>query len=84
MTSPAPWVDAPRPCFDPEGPGTAQPEEDGSLRYYACDSCGYEGGFEQVRVPQGSCSLGIPEDVRRKASHAPPEPVLLQIGKRPQ
>jgi hypothetical protein len=83
------WSDEPVPCFDPEcaeAGGVAEPESDGELRYYACTTCGYEGGYEQVRQDAGACSLGIPEEVRRAASPAPePQPVFLgsMIGRRP-
>lgn len=83
------WQDAPRPCPDSDCVGVAEPEADGDLRYHACTQCGDEFGFErvvsQVRVDDGSCSLGVPAEVRRAVS-APMEKAqarqqpLLQIS----
>lgn len=82
------WVDEPVPCLDPEcaeSGGMAEPESDGELRYYACLTCGYEGNYEMTRQPEGNCSLGIDESVRRRASVPPQEPVFLgTIGRRTQ
>ena len=90
------WVDEPVPCLDPEcaeAGGMAEPESDGELRYFACLTCGYEGGFEMARQPEGTCQLGVPEEVRRAASFEPRQdppsagqPVFLgtTIGRRPQ
>jgi hypothetical protein len=86
------WVDEPVPCLDPEcaeAGGMAEPESDGELRYFACSTCGYEGGFEMARQSEGTCQLGISEDVRRAASFEPrqdPQPVFLgtTIGRRPE
>lgn len=78
------WVDEPVPCFDPECAevgGMAEPESDGDLRYYACTTCGYEGGYEQVRQDAGGCQLGIPEEIRVKYSASqPPGVVTLEAG----
>lgn len=82
----------------------AEPEIDGDHRYWEClsDECeagpGYAWGYERVeegtRV-EGSCSIGVPESVRKAAS-APMESVIarerqaqpvnlgLTIGRRPQ
>jgi hypothetical protein len=84
-------VDEPVPCGDPECAetgGRAEPESDGELRYYACTECGFEFGYEMTRQPEGTCQLGVPEEVRRAASFAPvqePQPVFLgtTIGRRP-
>jgi len=84
------WVDEPVPCGDPECAetgGMAEPESDGELRYYACVACGYEFGYEMTRQPEGTCQLGVPEEVRRIASRVPvqsPQPVFLgtTIGRR--
>ena len=65
----------------------AEPEVDGDYRYWECeneecDTPGYTWGYEKVedgvRI-EGSCSLGIPEDVRRRAS-APMEAAQRQSG----
>lgn len=79
-------------CLDSECAGIAEPEEDlaegGTLKYWVCRTCGMEFGFRLVKDEQaaGSCSLGIPEDVRRAASVPPKEGVFLgaTIGRRPQ
>jgi hypothetical protein len=83
------WVDEPVPCGDPECAekgGLGFPEADGELRYYACTTCGYEFGYEMTRQPEGTCQLGIPEEVRRIASIVPAQekqPVFLgTIGRR--
>ena len=57
----------------------AEPESDGELRYYACGTCGYEGGYEMARQPEGNCSLGVPEEVRARYSQ-PPGVVTLKSG----
>lgn len=83
------WVDEAVRCGDPEcelEQPSAQPEADGDLRYYAC-RCGFEFGFERDAPQEGACSLGVPEDVRRKASidPTPQQPVFLgTIGRRPE
>ena len=84
------WVDEPVPCGDPECAevygSMAEPESDGELRYYACITCGYEFGYEMTRQPEGTCQLGVPEEVRRIASREPAQeqqPVFLgAIGRR--
>lgn len=51
--------------------------------YYACTTCGFEFGYRIVKQPaEGTCSLGVGEDVRRR--FGPAEPVMLQIGRRPE
>lgn len=59
-----------------------EPERDGDYHYFECENedCeagGYTWGFIKIQVaqPDGSCSLGVPEDVRRSAS-APMEQAL--------
>jgi hypothetical protein len=60
----------------------AEPEDDGETRWYAC-SCGFEFGYEQVRpADDGTCAVGVSAEVRR-AFPGPQEPVMLQIGRRP-
>lgn len=56
--------------FCPRGPeecdGIAEPEEDGEVQFYKCVKCGFESGYRVIsQEPDGSCQLGIPEDVRR-------------------
>lgn len=59
-----------------------EPERDGDFHYFECqnEDCEVEAftwGFIKVQGPQieGTCSLGVPEDVRRAAS-APMENAL--------
>lgn len=78
------------PCADPGCNGRAEPEQDGDHTYMECLECGYAFGFtraETVAVnPEGTCSVGIPEGVRRAASQpmtnalAASQPPLLSIG----
>lgn len=66
------WVDEPVPCRDPEcsyEQPSAEPEADGSLRYYACP-CGYEWPAEIVSQDSGACQIGVPEEVRRQFQQA--------------
>lgn len=76
------WVDAEQPCRDPECDGTAEPEQDGDFSYYACSRCGYEFGYQQVRRDAGSCQLGVPETVRRRADTTPAPTFLGTVGRR--
>lgn len=82
------------PCADSQCRGRAEPEQDGDHTYFECLECGYAFGFtrsETVAVqPDGACSVGISEDVRRAASQpmtnamAASQPLpLLSIGRRP-
>lgn len=70
------------------GPGTAEPEQDGDLRYWACVQCGHESGWHKVAPNSDQdCAVGISEDIRRRASigtdrQLAGQPLLLQIGKR--
>lgn len=73
-------------CRDPECGGVADEEQDGLLRFLACPRCGYE--FDHRYLSGGAseqtCAVGIPEDLRRRASpRAGAGPVLVQIGRRP-
>lgn len=80
------WVDEAIRCRDSECPGSAYPELDGDHRYYACEACGFEFGYSQVRQPDegGSCAMGISEGARQQLSRPEPgQPVMLQIGRRP-
>jgi hypothetical protein len=79
------------PCADPGCRGRAEPEQDGDHTYLECETCGYAFGFARVETvavnPDGACSVGIPEDVRRAASQpmtnalAATQPPLLHIGR---
>lgn len=77
-------------CGDPGCPGPSEPEQDDDLRYYVCTrpECGYEWGHNRVRQPSstGTCQLGVPEGVRSAFSQpaGQREPVMLQIGRRPE
>lgn len=88
-------------CADPEcvdgagNPSVAEPEQDGEHRYHECTVCGYAFGYQRVRPetvavnPEGVCAVGIPEDLRRRASaametaQARTQLPLLTIGRRP-
>lgn len=96
-----------RDCADPEclaesGPGTAEPEQDGDHRYFICQVCGFEFGWDRMPTEtlavgqDGSCSVGVPEEVRKAASglhdraqaqidrqQSAPVNLGLKIGKRP-
>lgn len=80
-------------CNDPACGGRAEPEQDGDHTYFECVECGYAFAFQRVETvavnPEGRCSVGIPEDVRRAASQpmtnalAASRPLpLLSIGRR--
>jgi hypothetical protein len=84
MTAETLWVAETRPCKDPECDGTSEPEGDPAIRYWACTTCGYEFGYERVGQAADGCSLGIPEDTRRRAMAPPESRVFLgTIGRRP-
>lgn len=80
------------PCSDPGCSGRAEPEQDGDHTYFECVKCGYCFAFQRLDTiavnPDGACSVGIPEDVRRAASEpmtkalAASQPPLLSIGRR--
>lgn len=61
-------------CPDPECRGVAEPDQDGDHIFYECQSCGYQFGWEKAPAPaitgdsEGSCSIGVPESVRRAAA----------------
>ena len=71
-------IDA-EPCANPDCDNEfVEPESDGDVSYLECEVCGYAWGYrrleERTRI-DGSCSLGVPESVRRAAS-APAEQEL--------
>lgn len=80
-------------CADPECSGRAEPEQDGDHTYFECEECGYAFGFTRLETvavqPDGACSVGVPEDLRRAASQPMTKalrasgPPLLSIGRRP-
>ncbi len=75
------WTDV-EPCGDPECDGLAEPEQDGSYRYFVCGTCGFCDCYEPVPAPQSACALGVPATIRA-AFPGPPQPLpLLQIGRR--
>lgn len=57
-------------CPDELGKQTlVEPEQDGDHLFYECEECGYAFGYERItegRI-EGSCALGIPENVRKAA-----------------
>ena len=79
-------------CADSDCGGIAEPEEDlgegGILKYWVCRKCQMEFGYHLVKdeAAAGTCSMGIPEPVRRAASVAPPQSVFLgsTISRRPE
>ena len=95
------WRDVARPCRNPDCTdehghhGIAEPEQDGDVRYHECTTCGYAFGYERIETlsvqvkSEGSCAVGVPEDLRRRASAAMERAVtaeggpLLTIGRRP-
>lgn len=82
------WVEEQVSCRDGDCPGPAEPEYDDGLMYFVCTVCAMEFGHRKVKQPsaEGNCQLGVPEDVRARFSQpaSGPEPVLLQIGRRPE
>jgi hypothetical protein len=56
-----PWTAESRPCYDPECAGTAEPEQDGDHRYWACAACGFAFGYEKVAQTATVCSAGVPQ-----------------------
>lgn len=68
--------------------GPAEPEEEDGLLKYVCTGCQYELGHTRLTQADDACSLGVPEEVRRRSSlpQAEPElPVFLgTIGRRPE
>jgi hypothetical protein len=57
----------------------AEPEQDGDLIYYACESCGYEFGYRQARQ-EGMCAAGI----MPLPSPEPAQVFIGSIGRRPE
>jgi hypothetical protein len=61
-----------RPC--PRGveecSGFAEEEIDGIVRYWVCQGCGFEFDYTTEPVSGGhdDCQLGVPEEIRRRAS----------------
>jgi hypothetical protein len=75
----------PCPLGEDECLGMAEPDGDALVRYYVCGLCGYEFGFQQIApADEGACSLGVAADVRRMLPAGPREPVMLQLGRRPE
>lgn len=65
------YVEDEQPCRDPECSGVAEPEVDGAYRYLECVECGYQFAYERVDLPDDTCGLGVPEEIRRMASIEP-------------
>jgi len=76
---PEPWLGEIRPC--PRGTmecgGTAEPEEDGSLRYWVCGACSFTFGWEQMPQDAGACFMGVPEHLQDRRA-----PVFVELGRR--
>jgi hypothetical protein len=57
---PEPWIaEESVPCLDPECPGRMEPEEDGDQHYWACTTCGYEGGYAKAQTSTTMCAAGV-------------------------
>lgn len=81
-------------CADEAGnPSIAEPEQDGDLHYHHCPNCGNDFGWRHQPAqtvaanPAGACAVGIPEDLRRRASAGMEnalrqQPPLLQLRRR--
>jgi hypothetical protein len=78
-------------CPDEDCGGIAEPEEDlsegGLLQYFKCRTCEMEFGYRLLRdeAMDGTCSLGVPEPVRKAASMPPKaggQVFLGSIGRR--
>jgi hypothetical protein len=85
---PDPWLGDERPCLRgaAECSGTAEPEEDDGLRYWACGECGYQFGFELVKQDEDSCALGVPTALQDRGPRQPQaagQTFLGAIGRRP-
>lgn len=80
-------------CLDSDCGGIAEPEEDEQVRFWVCQTCETEFGYELVsrETSDSSCQLGVPAAVREKFSAPPPDGTggpdgtvfLGGIGKRP-
>lgn len=83
-------------CFDPECEGIGEPESEGDLTWFTCDTCNSEFGY--VRIPKtpaqeaaGSCQLGVPEAIRKigsgmgDPSNLPADPNItpITLGRKP-
>jgi hypothetical protein len=63
-------------------PGTAEPEQDGDLLFFACPDCGNEFGYRRVQQDGPVCAAGLPVAVAEPV----PAPVFLGavISRRPE
>lgn len=59
--------------------GQAELEEEDGVRKWCCIACFFEFGFTEVQQ-EDSCSLGVPEEVRRGHSAIPVDQVLNKPG----
>jgi hypothetical protein len=63
-----------RECLEENGPKTAEPEQDGDHKYWACTVCGFEFGWVKIdsqpisASAEGHCAVGVPAELRRAAS----------------
>ena len=62
--------DGVRPCANPECHNEGvEVEQDGDHLYFECEECGFAFGWTRLSdQPEGNCSIGVPESVRRSAS----------------
>lgn len=60
-----------RACANPECENPmVEPDTDGEVSYFECEMCGFAFGYQKLpgmRI-EGSCALGVPEQVRKAAS----------------
>jgi hypothetical protein len=54
-------------CPDPSCSQPADPEQDGSVTYWSCPTCGYTFGYASTPKNEDTCQVGIPEAVRAAA-----------------
>jgi hypothetical protein len=45
-----------------------EPDVEDQTEFFSCPECGYEWGWSKIETPQDTCAMGVPEDVRRRAS----------------
>jgi len=77
-----------QPCRDEECGGTAEVEVDGDHKFYVCNDCGFEFGYEKVQTPNigtagDSCAVGVPETIRRAASGGMEGAMAAEASKAP-
>jgi hypothetical protein len=74
-------------CRDEECGGIAEVEVDGEHRYYVCEDCGFEFGYERVQMPTigtgDNCAIQVPESIRRAASQGMDSALAAEASKAP-